>query len=120
MAPSTLSNAYFSRFGDFCVHDDNDNDNDNDNDDRTDYFAPCACTQGKNRHRLNQLSVHYKITYLELIYHGPSVPKFMRNKMDVLARQNTSTGERMHSPGEYNSNSCTGEKAMETYFWLIK
>ena len=37
---TTRSGAYISRFGDFCVHDDdNDNDN-NDNDDTTDHFTP--------------------------------------------------------------------------------
>ena len=58
MAQSTLSNAYFLRFGNFCAYDNNDNDNndnnnndnnnnDNDNnDDRTDYFTPCACARG--------------------------------------------------------------------------
>ena len=35
---TTRSGAYISRFGDFCVHDDN-NDN-NDNDDTTDHFTP--------------------------------------------------------------------------------
>ncbi|MCG8625067.1 MAG: hypothetical protein MJE68_24090 [Proteobacteria bacterium] len=33
--------AYISRYGDFCAHDDNDND------DTTDYFTPCACARGK-------------------------------------------------------------------------
>ena len=40
VAYSTLSNAYVSRFGDFCAH------NNDNNDDRTDYFTPCTCTQG--------------------------------------------------------------------------
>ena len=43
VAYSTLSNAYFSRFGDFRAHDNNDND-----DDRTDYFTSCACMRGNN------------------------------------------------------------------------
>ena len=42
------------RFGDFCAYDNN-NDNDNDNDDKTDYFTPCACAQGKN-HRIQRLT----------------------------------------------------------------
>ena len=36
--------AQISRFGNFCVHDNN---NDH-NDDRTDCFTPCACMQGNN------------------------------------------------------------------------
>ena len=40
---STLSNAYFLRFGNFCAYDNDDKD-DNDNDDTADYFTPCACT----------------------------------------------------------------------------
>ena len=32
--------AYISKYGDFCAHDNND-------DDTTDYFTPCACTRGK-------------------------------------------------------------------------
>ena len=42
VAQSTLSNAYFLRFGKFCAHDDDNND------DRTDYFTPCACSWGNN------------------------------------------------------------------------
>ena len=33
--------AYISRYGDFCAHD-----NDDDNNDMTDYFTPCACARG--------------------------------------------------------------------------
>ena len=40
---STLSNAYFLRFGNFCA-----NDGDNDDDDKTDYFIPCVCARGNN------------------------------------------------------------------------
>ena len=36
--------AYISRYGDFCAHDDN-NDNDDD-DNNNDYFTPCACARG--------------------------------------------------------------------------
>ena len=39
--------AYISRYGDFCAHNDNDNDNDSDND-TTDYFTPCACARGND------------------------------------------------------------------------
>ena len=35
--------AYISKYGDFCAHDDNDNNDDNDT---TDYFTPCACARG--------------------------------------------------------------------------
>ena len=35
--------AYISKYGDFCAHDDNDNSDDND---KTDYFTPCACARG--------------------------------------------------------------------------
>ena len=34
--------AYISRYGDFCAHDDNDNN------DTTDYFTPCTCGRGNN------------------------------------------------------------------------
>ena len=34
--------AYISRYGDFCAHDDNDNDT-------TDYFTPCACAWGNKQ-----------------------------------------------------------------------
>ena len=37
--------AYISKYGDFCAHDDNDNNDDND---KTDYFTPCACARGNN------------------------------------------------------------------------
>ena len=33
--------AYISRYGDFCAHDNDDSDNDT-----TDYFIPCACMRG--------------------------------------------------------------------------
>ena len=33
--------AYISRYGDFCAHDDNN--------DTTDYFTPCACARGNNQ-----------------------------------------------------------------------
>ena len=33
--------AYISRYGDICAHDNNDNDT-------TDYFTPCTCAQGNN------------------------------------------------------------------------
>ena len=32
--------VYISRFGDFCVHDDNNDNDNNDNDDTTDHFTP--------------------------------------------------------------------------------
>ena len=31
--------AYISRYGNFCAHDDDDNDT-------SDYFTPCACVRG--------------------------------------------------------------------------
>ena len=39
-----------SRFGDFCVHDDNDNDN------MTNYFIPYACTWG-NKERKGSITL---------------------------------------------------------------
>ena len=39
-----LIDAYTSRYGGFCAHDDNDNDAN----DTTDYFIPCACARGNN------------------------------------------------------------------------
>ena len=35
--------AYISKYGDFCAHDDNDNNDDND---KTDYFTPSAHARG--------------------------------------------------------------------------
>ena len=35
--------AYISKYGDFCAHDDNDNNDDNDT---TDYFTPLAHARG--------------------------------------------------------------------------
>ena len=42
--------AYISRYGDFCAHDDNDDNDDNNDNDTTNYFTPCACVRGNNAH----------------------------------------------------------------------
>ena len=41
--------ADISRYGDFCAHDDNNDDNKNDT---IDYFTPCACVRGNDKHHL--------------------------------------------------------------------
>ena len=54
--------AYISRYGNFCAHDNDDNDNN----DTADYFTPCACAQGNNILTLVVCLFHSKSLSLSL------------------------------------------------------
>ena len=63
VAQSTLSNAHFLTFGEFCAYNYNDYD---DNDDTNDYFSntPCACTRDNNTKHKHTHTHWHTLTYI--------------------------------------------------------